>query len=230
MEIILNSVEHKINDNCLRYNFKQPIRFNNQYISLTNMIFYNYFPNIDENYKLKVKYTNREIEINFKKGAYNVSDISNIINLELKENSIDIEDPIKMIVDINQYKILIIIKEDFKLILDKNFMKLLGFSKYVINPGYNRSDLIPQIHKTKYLKIYCNIVDNKNRNEHLTNCFIKNGVGDLVVYDTFNAYKRQKIMETDFDFIDICIKNQDNKNIELTDYWEISLYINKIKL
>ena len=162
MEIILNSNENKINDNCLRYNFKQPIRFNNQYISLTNMIFYNYFPNIDENYKLKVKYTNREIEINFQKGAYNVSDISNIINLELKENSIDIEDPIKIIVDINQYKILIIIKEDFKLILDKNFMKLLGFSKYVINPGYNRSDLIPQIDKTKYLKIYCNIVDNKN--------------------------------------------------------------------
>ena len=230
MEIILNSVEHKINDNCLRYNFKQPIRFNNQYISLTNMLFYNFFPNIDENYKLKVKYTNREIEINFKKGAYNVSDISNIINLELKENSIDIEDPIKMIVDINQYKILIIIKEDFKLILDKNFMKLLGFSKYVINPGYNRSDLIPQIDKTKFLKIYCNIVDNKNSNEHLTNVFIKNGIGDIVVYDTFNAYKRQKIMETDFDFIDICIKNQDNKNIELTDYWEISLYINKIKL
>ena len=230
MEIILNSVEHKINDNCLRYNFKRPIRFNNQYISLTNMLFYNFFPNIDENYKLKVKYTNREIEINFKKGAYNVSDISNIINLELKENSIDIEDPIKMIVDINQYKILIIIKEDFKLILDKNFMKLLGFSKYVINPGYNRSDLIPQIDKTKYLKIYCNIVDNKNSNKHLTNVFIRNGIGDLVTYDSFNAYKRQKIMETDFDFIDICIKNQDNKNIELTDYWEISLYINKIKL
>ena len=37
---------------------------------------------------------------------------SNIINLELKENSIDIidiEDPIKMIVDINQHKILIIV-------------------------------------------------------------------------------------------------------------------------
>ena len=230
MEIILNSNEHKINDNCLRYNFKQPIRFNNEYISLTNMIFYNFFPNIDENFKLKVKYTNREIEINFQKGAYNVGDITNIINLELKENSIDIEDPIKMVVDINQYKILIIIKEDFKLILDKNFMKLLGFSKYVINPGYNRSDLIPQIDKTKYLKIYCNIVDNKNRNEHLTDVFIKNGVGDLVTYDNFNAYKRQKIKETDFEFIDICIKNQDNKNIELTDFWKMSLYINKIKL
>ena len=225
MEINLNSDENKINDNCLRYNFKNPIRFNNQYISLTNMIFYNFFPNIDENFKLKVKYTNREIEINFQKGAYNVDDISKIINLELKENSIDIEDPIKMIVDINQYKILIIVKEDFKLILDKNFMKLLGFSKYVINPGYNRSDLIPQIDKTKYLKIYCNIVDNNNDNEHLTNVFIKNGIGDLVVYDNFNIHKKQKIKETDFNFIEICVRNQDNKNIELKDFWQISVYI-----
>ena len=130
-----------------------------------------------------------------------------------------------MIVDINQYKILIIIKEDFKLILDKNFMKFLGFSKYVINPGYNRSDLIPQIDKTKYLKIYCNIVDNKNDNEHLTNVFIKNGIGDLVVYDNFNIYKKQKIMETDFNFIEICVRNQDNKNIELKDFWQLSVYI-----
>ena len=59
-----------------------------------------------------------------------------------------------------------------KLILDRNLMHLLGFSKHVINPGYNRSDLTPNIDKTKYLKIYCNIVDNKNGNEHLTNVFI----------------------------------------------------------
>ena len=52
MEIILNSNEYKINDNCLRYNFKQPVRFNNQNISLTNMIFYNFFPNINDDFNL----------------------------------------------------------------------------------------------------------------------------------------------------------------------------------
>ena len=164
MEITLNSDEHKISNNCLRYNFEKPIRFFNQNISLTSIVFYNFFPNIDENFKLTVKYNNRNYIINFQNGAYNVSDISNITNLELKENSIDIEEPIKMVVDINQYKILIIVKENFKLILDKNFMNLLGFSKYIFDPGYNRSDLIPKIDRTKYLKIYCNIVDNKNRN------------------------------------------------------------------
>ena len=225
MEIILNSNENKINDNCLRYNFKQPIRFINQNISLTNIIFYNFFPNINEKFKLIVKYNNRDIQISFQSGSYNVSDISNIINLELKENSIDIEDPIKMIVDINQYKILIIVKENFKLISDKNFMNLLGSSKYVINPGYNRSALTPQIDKTKYLNFFCNIVNNKNENEFLSNIFIKNGIGDLTVYDNFNIYKKQKIIESDFDYIEICIKNQDNKNIELKDFWQISVYI-----
>ena len=51
-EFILNSNKHKINDNTLRFDFKKPIRFTNSKISLTNMIFYNYFPNIDENYKI----------------------------------------------------------------------------------------------------------------------------------------------------------------------------------
>ena len=193
--MILNSNEHKIKDNCLRYNFKQPIRFINQNISLTNMIFYNFFPNINDNFKMIVKYNNSNLEIKFQEGAYNANDISNIINLEIKENSnINIEDPIKIVIDVNQYEILIIIKNSFKLILDKNFMKLLGFSKHVINPGYNRSDLIPNIDKTKYLKIYCKVVNNKNENEFLSNVFIKNGIGDLVVFDNFNIYKKQKFL------------------------------------
>ena len=97
------------------------------------MIFYNFFPNISKKFKLTVKHNNKDIVINFQEGAYNVSDINNIINLKIKENSIDIEEGIKMVIDINQFKILIIVKENFKLILDKNFMNLLGFSKYVIN-------------------------------------------------------------------------------------------------
>ena len=193
MEIIQNSNEHKINKNCLRYNFKQQIRIINQNISLTNMIFDNFFRNVNENFKLTVKHNNVDIIINFQEGAYNVGDISNIINLKINENSdIDIEKPIKLVVDVHQYKISIIVKEDFKLILDKNFMKLLGFSKYIINPGYNRSDLIPNIDKTKYLKIYCNIVNNKNENEFPSNIFIKNGIDDLVVYDNLNIYKNKK--------------------------------------
>ena len=84
-EFILNSNEHKIYDNTLRFNFKKPIRFVNSNISLTNAIIYNYFPNVYENYKIYVNYNNQATIINFSKGAYNVNDINNIINLELNE-------------------------------------------------------------------------------------------------------------------------------------------------
>ena len=65
MEIILNSNEHEISNNCLRYTLKQPVRFINQNISLTNMIFYNFFPNINEKFKLTEKYNSKDIVINF---------------------------------------------------------------------------------------------------------------------------------------------------------------------
>ena len=63
--------------------------------------------------------------------------------------------------DVNRYAILIIIKKDWELKLDKNFMNLFGFSKYVFNEGYHRSDLIPNVDKVKFLKIYCNLIDNR---------------------------------------------------------------------
>ena len=72
-----------------------------------------------------MKYNNSTLEINFQKGAYNVSNMNNIINLKIKENrNIDTKESIKMVIDINQYKILIIVKNGFKLIIDENFMKL----------------------------------------------------------------------------------------------------------
>ena len=55
MEYILISNEHEIKNNCLRYYFQKPIKFQNQYISLTSMIFYNYFENITDKFKLVIK-------------------------------------------------------------------------------------------------------------------------------------------------------------------------------
>ena len=43
MEITIKNDEHKISNNCLRYNFEKPIRFFNQNISLTSIVFYNFF-------------------------------------------------------------------------------------------------------------------------------------------------------------------------------------------
>ena len=80
MEYILISNEHEIKNHCLRYYFQKPIRFQNQYIFLTSMIFYNYFENISDKFKLIIKNEIQSHTVNFKNGSYYPSDISKIIN------------------------------------------------------------------------------------------------------------------------------------------------------
>ena len=86
MEYILTSNHHGIRNNCLRYTFQKPIRFKNQYVSLTSMIFYNYFENISDKFKLTIKNKTQSYTINFTNGSYYASDISKIIDDEIKKN------------------------------------------------------------------------------------------------------------------------------------------------
>ena len=228
MEYILKSNKHKFKNNCLRYYFQKPIHFQNQHISLTSMIFYNYFENITDKFKLVIKNKIQSQSINFKNGSYYVSDISKIIDNGIKENFSNISEKekyIQIIVDVNRYAILIIIKKDWTLELDKNFMDLLGFEKNVFNEGYHRSTLIPKLDKTKFLNIYCNLVDNKEDSRYLTNVFIKNDIGTQVTYDYYNNYKRKNILNSTFDYIEVCIKNENDEDIIMTDFYQINLYI-----
>ena len=228
MEYILNSNQHMIKNNCLRYTFQKPLRFENQYISLTSMIFYNYFENITDKFKLIIKNKTQSHTIDFKNGSYYVSDISKIIDDEIKNNFNDISEKekyIQIVVDVNRYAILVVIKENWVLELDKNFMDLFGFEKNIFEEGYHRSTKIPNLDKTKFLKIYCNLVDNKEDNEFLTNVFIKNNIGEQIIYENHNNYKRKKILDTTFNYIEICIKNENNEDIVMKDLFQISLYI-----
>ena len=85
MEYILTSNQHNFKNNCLRYTFQKPIRFRNQYISLTSMIFYNYFKNISDKSKLVIKNKTQSYTINFTNGSYYASDIPKIIDNEIKK-------------------------------------------------------------------------------------------------------------------------------------------------
>ena len=228
MEYILTSNQHVIKNNCLRYIFQKPIRFQNQYISLTSMIFYNYFENISNKFKLTIKNKIQSYTINSKNGSYNVSDISKIINDEIKNNFNNIsenEKYVQIVIDVNRYAILIIIKENWIFELDNNFVKLFGFEKNIFKEGYHRSTLTPNLDKTKFLKIYCNLVDDKEDNEFLTNVFIKNNISDQIIYENDNIYKRKRILDTSFNYIEVCIKNEKNQDIIMKDLFQISLYI-----
>ena len=195
MEYILSSDQHKFKNNCLRYTFQKPIRFQNQYISLTSMIFYNYFENISDKFKLTIKNKTQSHNINFTNGSYYASDISRIIDDEIKNNLNNISEKekyIQIVIDVNRYAILIVIKEDWILELDNNFVELFGFEKNIFEKGYHRSTKNPNLDKSKFLKIYCNLVDNKGDNMFLSNIFIKNDIGDQIIYENNNNYKRKK--------------------------------------
>ena len=225
MEYILNSNDHKVTNNCLRYNFKNPIRFINQKISLMSIVFYNYFENVEDNFYMVVKHNNRMIILNFKNGSYNISDLNQIIDDSIQEKFNITEKPITISVDVNRYAILIIVEENWELQLDKNFMNLLGFSNRFIKKGYNRSDLIPKVDKVKFLKLYCNLVDNREDNEFLTNVFINGDISEQVIYENDNIYKSKNILNSTFNYIEICIKDQNNRPVNMKDLFQISIYI-----
>ena len=226
MEYILKSNKHKVTNNYLRYHFKNPIRFINQKISLMGIVYYNYFENITDKFIMTVTYNKSKlIALNFTNGSYNVSDINQIIDNDIQKYFNNTEQPIKILVDINRYAILIVVEEKWELKLDENFMNLFGFSKYVFNEGYHRSDLIPNVDKVKFLSLYCNLVDNKEDNEFLTNVFIKNLIGDQVNYENDNIYKSKNILNSSFNYIEICIKDQDDRDINMKDFFQISVYI-----
>ena len=111
------------------------------------------------------------------------------------------------------------------MILDENFKKLFGFSNGIIDVSYTRSDLIPNTDKVKYLNILSNIVDNPNNDQFLSNVFIDADVSTLVKFNDSNIFRRQKVYENKFDYLEITIKDKFNRDIELIDFFQIIVFI-----
>ena len=227
-KLILNSNENKVDSNKLRYEFKSPIRFDNSFMSLNQAIFYNFFHNVKESYQMKVKKDNKFYTISFIDSMLEVEDINKIINNELIKQKLLTEDDnpiISIIADINTFKILIIIEDGYELHLDNNFARMFGFSIKILKKYLQRSDLVPQVNPINYLKIYCNVIDNKNNPYYLTDVFIQSGVGQLTVYTEQSIYAKQKIINDTFDYIEFEFLDEKNKKIDLLDHFSISVYI-----
>ena len=205
-ELILNSNEHKVDVNKLRYEFKFPIRFNNSFISLTQGIFYNFFHNAKQDYEMKVKKDDTYYNISFIDSMLEVEDINKIINDELIRHKLLTEDDpliISIIADINTFKIIVLVERGYELHLVDNFAHMLGFSYKILRKDLQRSDETPQINRINYLKIYSNIIDNKHNPYCLSNIFIKSNVSELTVYNENIIYKKQKIINDEFNYIEI---------------------------
>ena len=134
-----------------------------------------------------------------------VHDIDKIINDELIRHKLLKEDDppiISILSDINTFKIIVLIENGYELHLDDIFAKMLEFSDKILKRYLQRSDLTPQINSINYLKIYCNIIDNKNNPYYLSNVFITSGLSELTVYTEPSIFKKQKIINDNFSYIE----------------------------
>ena len=203
-ELILNSNEHKVVVNKLRYEFKSPIRFDNSFISLTQATFYNFFHNVKQNYEMKVKKDNTYYNISFIDSMLEVEDINRIINDELIRHKLLTEDDlpiISIIPDINTLKTIVLVERSYELHLDDNFSRMLGFSYRILKKDLQRSDKTPQINSINYLKIYSNVIDNKHNPYYLSNIFIKSSLSELTIYNENNIYKKQRVISDVFNYM-----------------------------
>ena len=177
---------------------------------------------------MKVKKDNTFCNISFIDAMLEVEDINKIINDELIRHKLLTEDDypiISIIADINTSKIIILVERGYELHLDDNFAKMFGFSEKILKKDLQRSDLIPQINRINYLKIYSNNIDNENNPYYLNNVFIKSNVSELTFYNGNDKYKKQRIINDVFNYIEIEIFDEKNEKIEMTDYFSVSLYI-----
>ena len=106
MEIDINSDEHKISNNKLRYYFDDITTFENNKVALMECIFRTYFENIKSNYSMRVKYDCEFYNINFIDSQLEIFDINNILQDHLIKSNIQNGDEtpkIQIISDVNTY-------------------------------------------------------------------------------------------------------------------------------
>ena len=171
MEIEINSNDHKISNNKLRYYFNDIIKFENNSVSLMECIFYSYFENIKSNYSMKVKKDGGFYNINFIDSQLEISDIDNILQDHLIKFNLQNKDEtpkIQIISDVNTYSVLIFIEKEFELHINKNFQTVLGYDYSILRNAMQRSNKTPKVNRLNYIKIFLNIVDNKIEENYLT--------------------------------------------------------------
>ena len=84
MEIEINSNQHKISNNKLRYYFNDITKFVNNTVSLMECILNSYFENIKLYYSMRVKKDGGFYNIDFIDSQLEISDINNILQDHLK--------------------------------------------------------------------------------------------------------------------------------------------------
>ena len=195
MEIEINSNQHKLPDNKLRYYFNDITKFENNSVSLMECIFYSYFEIIKSYYSMKVKKGDGLYHNYFIDSQLEISDINDKLQDHLIKFNIQNEDEIpkiQIISDVNTYSVLIFIKKGLELHIDENFQKILGFDYSSLKNTMQRSNITPKVNILNYIKIFLNIGDDRIEENYLSKIFVQSSIGNLNLYSQNSIYKRKK--------------------------------------
>ena len=228
MEIEINSDDHKISTNKLRYYFDDITKFENNKVALMECTFRTYFENVKSNYSMKVKYEGAFYNINFIDAQLEIFDINNILQDHLIKFNLQTEDEtpkIQIISDVNTYSVLIFIQENFERYIDKNFQRILGYDYPILKNVMQRSNVVPKVNRFNYIKIFLNIVDNKIQENYLTKVFVQSSIGNLNLYMPNSIHKTKNILNSQFEYIEVTFLDESNEPIEFIDSFSMSLYI-----
>ena len=232
MEIEINSNDHKISNNKLRYYFNDKTKFENNTVSLMECIFYSYFENIKSSYSIKVKKGDTFYNIDFIDSQFEISGINDNLQEHLIKFNIQSDDEnetpkIQIISDVNTYSVLIFIEKGLELHIDKNFQRILGFDYGVLKNTMQRSNVVPKVNKLNYVKIFLNIVDNKIEENYLTRVYVQSLLAGLNLYNQNSICKRKNILNTDFDYIEVTFLNENNEAISFKDFLVLRYLLSK---
>ena len=217
MEIEINSDDHQISNNKLRYYFDDITKFENNKIALMECMFRTYFENTKSNYSMRVKYEGGFYNINFIDAQLEIFDINNILHDHLIKFNLQTEDEtpkVQIISDVNTYSVLIFIEKGFELHLDNNFQRILGYDYSILKNVMQRSNVVPKVNRLNYIKIFLNIVDNKTQENYLTKVFVQSSVGNLNLFTQNSIYRTKNILNTQFEFIEVTFLNESNEAIQ----------------
>ena len=118
------------------------------------------------------------------------------------------------------------IKSGYKLeLLSKETMTLLGSSVNIIG-GDKNSELVPKLESVYLVLVHCNLVDNsyQQASKELFTFVTNKKYGQLITVSP-ETLVILKTVNTEFSFIEIWFRDQDNRPLEIEDSVNISLII-----
>ena len=160
-------------------------------------------------------------------GSYSIAALQNYFKYIIKKHETIAEvSPVLIYVNEINNRVVFKIKSGYKLeLLSKETMRLLGSWSDTIDSDKN-SELVPKLESVDLVLVHCNIVNNNYQQaSKVLFTFVPNKKCGQLITVSPETLIMLKTVNTEFSFIEIWFKDQDNRSLEIEYSVNISLII-----